>query len=283
MFHGELARYPIPTVEEQIELGRRIRCWLDHPDGEDAAPKEIQRRGKAALDRMVSGNLRLVLSMASNYFTRVPLRIDKRDLVSVGIEGLIRAARKFDPEKGYRFSTYATWWIRQAMQRESRAGGLIRTPDHVGELAVKAKAVVGRLLGEKGREPTFAEVATELGGGVTAERVREVLDAWGRTAPLSVNAIVRNTGELEILSGLGTQDDSWEEAERDEMVTRVQQALKLLDEDTQRLARAVYLEGRTMRELARELKITAEAVRLRLNRAKATLRLALADQRPAIP
>ena len=283
MFHGELARHPIPTVEEQIELGRCIRRWLDHPGGEDAAPKAVQRSGKAALDRLVSGNLRLVLSMASGFFSCAPLRMDQRDLVSVGVEGLIRAARKFDPERGYRFSTYATWWIRQAMQRESRAGGLIRTPDNVGELAVRAKAVSGRLLGELGRQPTLEEVAAEIGGGVTVERVREVLEAWSRTTPFSVNAMVRNADDLEIISGVGTESDGWEMAERDETVRRVQQALELLDSDSQQLVRAVYLEGRTMRDVARELKITGEGVRLRLNKAKAALRLALADKRPAIP
>jgi RNA polymerase primary sigma factor len=109
-----ISRVPLLTNEEELHLGRLVREWQDHNN----APTGVARRGKRALDRIVSANLRLVVSVVTRYRRRFAhLAIEPIDLVQAGNIGLIRAVEKFDPTRGYRFSTFAYWWIRQAVSR----------------------------------------------------------------------------------------------------------------------------------------------------------------------
>lgn len=111
---NSISRVPLLTSEEELHLGRLVREWQDHED----APTAVARRGKRALDRIVSANLRLVVSVVTRYRRRFAhLAIEPIDLVQAGNIGLIRAVEKFDPKRGYRFSTFAYWWIRQAVSR----------------------------------------------------------------------------------------------------------------------------------------------------------------------
>jgi RNA polymerase sigma factor (sigma-70 family) len=109
-----ISRVPLLTIDEELHLGRLVRTWQDHED----PPAAVTRRGKRALNRIVSANLRLVVSVVTRYRRRVAhLAIEPIDLVQAGNIGLIRAVEKFDPKRGYRFSTFAYWWIRQAVSR----------------------------------------------------------------------------------------------------------------------------------------------------------------------
>jgi RNA polymerase sigma factor (sigma-70 family) len=111
---NSISRVPLLTSEEELHLGRLVREWQDHEN----APAAVARRGKRALDRIVSANLRLVVSVVTRYRRRFAhLAIEPIDLVQAGNIGLIRAVEKFDPKRGYRFSTFAYWWIRQAVSR----------------------------------------------------------------------------------------------------------------------------------------------------------------------
>jgi RNA polymerase sigma factor (sigma-70 family) len=111
---NSISRVPLLTGEEELHLGRLVREWQDHEN----APAAVARRGKRALDRLVSANLRLVVSVVTRYRRRFAhLAIEPIDLVQAGNIGLIRAVEKFDPKRGYRFSTFAYWWIRQAVSR----------------------------------------------------------------------------------------------------------------------------------------------------------------------
>jgi RNA polymerase primary sigma factor len=111
---NSISRVPLLTNEEELHLGRLVREWQDHEE----APAAVARRGKRALDRIVSANLRLVVSVVTRYRRRFAhLAIEPIDLVQAGNIGLIRAVEKFDPKRGYRFSTFAYWWIRQAVSR----------------------------------------------------------------------------------------------------------------------------------------------------------------------
>jgi DNA-directed RNA polymerase sigma subunit (sigma70/sigma32) len=111
---NSISRIPLLTSDEELHLGRMVRRWQD-----DAKPApSVIRTAKKALDRIVSANLRLVVSYVKRYRRRIAhLNIELIDLIQAGNIGLIRAAEKFDPSRGYRFSTYAYWWIRHSVSR----------------------------------------------------------------------------------------------------------------------------------------------------------------------
>ncbi|MEO1003756.1 MAG: sigma-70 family RNA polymerase sigma factor [Cyanobacteria bacterium J06638_7] len=120
------SRYPLLTAEQELHLGRQIREWLDHPDGRDDCPSAIRKRGIRARNRVVQCNLRLVATLALR--KRLGPHTLLEDLLQCGALGLQRAAEKFDPARGYKFSTYAFWWIRQAMQRAAETDRPVRLP-----------------------------------------------------------------------------------------------------------------------------------------------------------
>ena len=127
-------RQPLLTAAEEVHLGQAIRRWMDWEGGPDGAPAPVRRRGLRARDRMVAANLRLVVNVANRYRQRVAARRQCiADAYQEGAIGLQRGAEKFDPARGYKFSTYAYWWIRQAIQRWIDQQNLIRVPVNVNE------------------------------------------------------------------------------------------------------------------------------------------------------
>ena len=127
-------RVPMLTAAEEVHLGAMVREWQDWPGGPDAAPAPVRRRGLRARDRMVSANLRLVVSVAGKYRQRITARHQcMTDALQEGAIGLQRGAEKFDASRGYKFSTYAYFWIRQGIQRWVDSVDLIRLPINVNE------------------------------------------------------------------------------------------------------------------------------------------------------
>jgi RNA polymerase primary sigma factor len=156
MFLNEMGRYPLLTAAEEVELAKRV-----------------ERGDVDAKNRMINSNLRLVVSIAKKYQGHgLPLL----DLIQEGIIGLIRAVEKFDWRRGYKFSTYATWWIRQAVQRGvANKAQDIRIPVHVLERETKMNRAHRELLLELGREPTEEEIAKKA--KLPLKQVREVRQA----------------------------------------------------------------------------------------------------------
>lgn len=153
MYLKEIGKVPLLTADEEIELAKRIE------DGDDEAKSEL-----------CEANLRLVVSIAKRYVGRGMLFLD---LIQEGNLGLIKAVDKFDYRKGYKFSTYATWWIRQAITRSiADQARTIRIPVHMVETINKLIRISRQLLQSLGREPTPEEIAEEM--GVTVEKVREI-------------------------------------------------------------------------------------------------------------
>ena len=165
MYLKEIGRVPLLSADEEIVLAKQIEAGA----AEDATYKEIQL-SKKAKKKLVDANLRLVVSIAKRYVGRGMLFLD---LIQEGNLGLIKAVDKFDYTKGYKFSTYATGWIRQAITRAiADQARTIRIPVHMVETINKLIRISRQLLQDKGREPTPEEIAE--GMGITAERVREI-------------------------------------------------------------------------------------------------------------
>ncbi|MFE2509874.1 RNA polymerase sigma factor [Streptomyces naganishii] len=177
----EIGRIPLLTAAEEVELARRVEAGLfaeeklaGTPDLDSQLALDLDRlvvMGRMAKRRLIEANLRLVVSVAKRYVGR---GLTMLDLVQEGNLGLIRAVEKFDYARGYKFSTYATWWIRQAMSRAlADQARTIRVPVHVVELINRVVRVQRRILQERGYEPTPDEVAAHL--ELPPERVSEVL------------------------------------------------------------------------------------------------------------
>ena len=165
MYLKEIGRVPLLSADEEIVLAKQIEAGAE----EDATYKDIQL-SKKAKKKLVDANFRLVVSIAKRYVGRGMLFLD---LIQEGNLGLIKAVDKFDYTKGYKFSTYATWWIRQAITRAiADQARTIRIPVHMVETINKLIRISRQLLQDKGREPTPEEIAE--GMGITAERVREI-------------------------------------------------------------------------------------------------------------
>lgn len=182
-------RAKLLTADEEVLLGRRIRIGQNLTE-EDASPLHGSDEanqiadGKRAHDQLVLANLRLVVSIARRYR---PTGMDLADLIQEGTIGLMRAADKFDHTLGYKFSTYATWWIRQAIQRGiADKGRLIRLPVYVTEKLQRITGTQSRLRASLDREPTMQELAVEL--DADPADIRAILDL--ARDPISIDAPV---------------------------------------------------------------------------------------------
>ena len=187
---NEIGRTELLTAEQEVDLAKRYQAGL-HADLVLASHVElsvrrraqlrmISRQGQRAKDHMIRANLRLVVSVARKFRGR---GVDLLALIQEGNLGLIRGVEKFDHTKGYKFSTYATWWIRQALQRGlANTGRTVRLPVHVHELMGKIRYAEFALLQQLGRDATEQEVAEEL--GLELDRLREIKQAAQDVASL---------------------------------------------------------------------------------------------------
>jgi RNA polymerase primary sigma factor len=174
LFLSEVGRHRLLTAEDEVSLAKRI-----------------EQGDKDAKDRMINSNLRLVVSIARKYQGN---QVALLDLIQEGILGLIRAVEKFDWRRGYKFSTYATWWIRQAIERGiSNKSREIRIPVHVVQRERKIGRAERKLFGQLGRKPTDHEIADEA--ELTLKQVQEVRDA-----ARAVTSLDRPVGESETTS-----------------------------------------------------------------------------------
>lgn len=181
----EIGRIPLLTADQERELGAAIRAWQslrDRDCPQSGRARAIARRGQQSKNRLVAANLRLVVSIAKHYTGR---GLDLLDLIQEGSLGLNRAAEKFDDRLGYKFSTYATWWIRQAVTRAlCNQGRTIRLPIQVSDRLRKLRKLMAQLYAQLGQPPTLAQLADgmgmslqELQGLMAQARVPKSLDA----------------------------------------------------------------------------------------------------------
>ncbi|WP_406508199.1 RNA polymerase sigma factor RpoD/SigA [Streptomyces sp. NBC_00212] len=203
MYLDEIARTPLLDAAKEVELSQTIEAGVyarQILDGQveskagDASREELEAlyaAGERAKDLFIRSNLRLVVAVARRY-PRAGLPL--LDLIQEGNAGLVRAVEKFDYAKGFKFSTYATWWIRQAITRSiADQSRTIRLPVHLVEELGRIRRVQREFNRENGRDPEHTEIAAELGS--TPERVGDVLD-WARD-PVSLNMPVDDQGETQ--------------------------------------------------------------------------------------
>lgn len=190
-----MGRYSLLTHAEEVALGQQIQSALHPPEGISPAELEkMKQRGQRAKQRMICANMRLVVTVAKKYQKR---GLELLDLIQEGSLGLERAVEKFDPAKGYRFSTYAYWWIRQSVTRAiALQSHTIRLPVHVTEKLNRFKRVRRELSQTLGRTPTHREIVSEL--GITVEQLQDTLTAARISDPQSLNMRVGEDQETEL-------------------------------------------------------------------------------------
>jgi RNA polymerase primary sigma factor len=244
LFLKDIGKVPLLTAAQEVELAKRIERGDHH-----------------AKQKMVESNLRLVVSIAKNYRNQ---GLPFLDLIQEGTIGLVRAAEKFDYRKGFKFSTYATWWIRQAVARAlADKARTIRMPVHVVEKLNKIGRTERKLLGELGREPTSDEIAREL--EIEVEEVEQIRRS--AQAPISLEKPVGDEEESEFGHFLADEnvalpDEAAETTLRRETLRHILGSLSLRE---RRVLELRYgLDGqhpRTLDEVGRTFNVTRERVR----------------------
>ena len=244
MFLKEIGKVPLLTAEEEVELAIRMS------QGDEEAKR-----------RMTEANLRLVVSIAKRYVGRGMLFLD---LIQEGNRGLIKAVEKFDYTKGYKFSTYATWWIRQAITRAiADQARTIRIPVHMVETINKVIRVSRQLLQELGHDPSAEEIAAEM--GMPVDKVREILKI--AQEPVSLETPIGEEEDSHLGDFIPDEDAS-EPSEAASFSLLKEQLMEVLDTLTPREKKVLELRfgivdgrTRTLEEVGKEFNVTRERIR----------------------
>jgi RNA polymerase primary sigma factor len=289
MYLKEIGKVPLLTGPQEVSLAKRIEAGLDAvdrveqaadlSDAQRASLRAVARDGELAKRQLTEANLRLVVSIAKRYVGRGMALLD---LIQEGNLGLIRAVEKFDYTKGFKFSTYATWWIRQAITRAiADQARTIRIPVHMVETMNKVMRIQRQLLQELGREPTVDEIAEKV--ELTPDRVREI-QRLGQE-PVSLETPV------------GDDDDSFlgdfvedpnatapaTAAARALLTEAIEEALEELNDRERQVVRLRFGlddgQVRTLEEVGREFGVTRERIRQIESKTLAKLRHPTRSQR----
>ena len=275
MYLKEIGKVPLLTARQEVDLAMKIEAGLEATAKlEEAAERglELDRAERRRLERvenvginakkqLVEANLRLVVSIAKRYVGRGMLFLD---LIQEGNLGLIRAVEKFDYTKGYKFSTYATWWIRQAITRAiADQARTIRIPVHMVETINKLIRVQRQLLQELGREPSPEEIGEKM--EMTAERVREILKI--SQEPVSLETPIGEEEDSQ-LGDFIEDSEAVVPAEAASFSMLQEQLGKVLDSLSERERKVIELRfgltdghPRTLEEVGREFGVTRERIR----------------------
>ena len=257
-----LSKYPLLSAAQEISLARAIQAMLNPPAGlSNKQLESIQRLGRAAKEKMVSSNLRLVVAVAKKYQNK---GLELLDLIQEGNKGLLQAVEKFDPSKGYKFSTYAYWLIRQCITRalanQSRS---IRLPTHVLHQLNQIKKAQKRLTQQWGRKPHSAEIAEEV--GISLSQLHKLMNVSHLANVSSLDQLAgEDTTLLEMLRAPGGEIP--EENLRWEMLRQVLDSQLALLSEKERLAINLRYglsdgESKTLRATGEKMGLSIERVR----------------------
>jgi RNA polymerase primary sigma factor len=271
MYLKSIGRVPLLTAIEEVELSKKVEAGLFAAEKLGTEKKlspplrreleHIVTEGQVAKDKLVEANLRLVVSIAKRYVGRGMLFLD---VIQEGNLGLIRAVEKFDYTKGYKFSTYATWWIRQAITRAiADQARTSRIPVHMVETINKVVRVQRQLLQDLGREPTMEEIGKEV--DLAAEKVEEVLKI--AQDPVSLETPIGEEGDSH-LGDFIEDSDAVVPVDAASFIMMQEQLESVLHSLTDREKKVVQLRfgltdghPRTLEEVGREFGVTRERIR----------------------
>lgn len=258
MYLKEIGKVDLLTGDQETELAKKIVIG-NKPD----ATEEEKQEGKEAKDHLINANLRLVIAIAKHYVGR---GMHFLDLIQEGNMGLIKAVEKFDYTKGFKFSTYATWWIRQAITRAiADQARTIRIPVHMVETINKMTRVQRQLVQELGRDPTAEEISDKMDGSLSPERIREIQRI--ALEPVSLETPIGEEDD----SHLGDFIEDKEAQSPEEYTTKsllkdeLYEIMKDLTDREERVLRLRYglddNRPRTLEEVGREFNVTRERIR----------------------
>lgn len=258
LYLKNIGRVPILKAEEEIKLGRAIKTWQDTANPSPA----ISARGKRAKEKMISSNLRLVVHVAKKYQHR-GLELD--ELIQEGSLGLNRAVEKFDFTKGYKFSTYAFWWIRQSISRAiSEQSRTVRLPIHVWEKLNKVQKARRNFMEQHGHEPNIVELCETT--GIPEEKLLALLESCHQTDCVSLDKTVGQEKNNELIELVASQHQGTFEAIAQQNVAAI--LSDVLDQLTENEAFVIRRrfglddgEKKTLGEIGEVLSITPERVR----------------------
>jgi RNA polymerase primary sigma factor len=267
-----ISRYPLLTTQQEIQLARKIAQYMELRDNPSPTPAEqrLIKAGLKARATMVNCNLRLVVHIAKRYTGRIK-SMDMLDLCQEGNIGLQRAAEKFDASRGYKFSTYAYWWIRQSLKRAiDSKERMIKIPIHMIDRIFKALQVEIEYMKEHGRKPSKTELAEVM--GLTIEQLLALVDC--NSAHISLDELVTDDGNslLDLIASPEVDIDY----DLDYSKEHVQLALSYLTDMEQDLINKRYNQDLTFTAIAKEHNVSRERIRQRTTRTHRRLRQLMA-------
>jgi RNA polymerase primary sigma factor len=268
-----ISRYPLLTTQQEIQLARKIAQYMELRDNPSPTPAEqrLIKAGLKARATMVNCNLRLVVHIAKRYTGRIK-SMDMLDLCQEGNIGLQRAAEKFDASRGYKFSTYAYWWIRQSLKRAiDSKERMIKIPIHMIDRIFKALQVEIEYMKEHGRKPSKTELAKVM--GLTIEQLLALVDC--NSAHISLDELVTDDGNslLDLIASPEVDIDY----DLDYSKEHVQLALSYLTDMEQDLINKRYNQDLTFTAIAKEHNVSRERIRQRTTRTHRRLRQLMSE------
>ena len=276
---NEIGKIPLLTGAEEIELGHAIKRMTEIQDN-DSPTKQQQRIikiGKRAKERMIKGNLRLVVGVAKKY-KHMTNRLTMHDLVQEGNIGLIRAVELFDPERGYKFSTYAYWWIRQGIMRAIQTyDRIIKLPSGAIEVLRKVRSFSIEYQRQHGRAPSIESCAEFV--NITPRAMKYYIAASIDAG--SLDAKVNNSGEASTYIELIAADDdpTSDDVELETRIEAVHQALGHMSDEARQLIELRHglknNEPKSMRDIAKALNLAQDNTKRKVHQAENEMKLIL--------
>lgn len=280
-----IGRYPLLSAEQEIQLSRQIqRCLeLKQKDGELTSKERREIKiGERAKEKMIKCNLRLVVNVAKKYIPKLQGNgMDLIDLIQEGNVGLNRAAEKYDGAKGYKFSTYAFWWIRQGITRAlATQSRLIKVPQDMLNFVGKAFEIERNYVQEHGKPPSIEYIANTL--GVSVDRLRMALE---RSIPhRSLDQMMLEDGKtlIDLIPDTSTEEEDYTQVEKTERSEQLNLAFFRLEELDRDIVIKHYGINQprpmTLDEIAKSHKLCRQSVGVRKQKAMNILRLTMAQR-----